>query len=120
MREILLALCALADGATMSGKKDSLVNIGGWLGLRDPVLAEKARGLVVVYEGLHTYASRDQEPILRGVSLKAVSLDAKPTLPTPPRSPRSWIACNRIWPATAGRSCAGMWPARSRSSTLRA
>ena len=52
--EILLLMCECADGATMSGKKDSLVNIGGWLGLRDLQLAERARNLVVVYEGLHT------------------------------------------------------------------
>ncbi len=68
--EILKQLCALADGATMSGKKDSLVNIGGWLGLRDPRLAEKARGLVVLYEGLHTYgglAGRDMEAMAIGI-----------------------------------------------------
>ncbi len=68
--DILLDLCALADGATMSGKKDSLVNIGGWLGLRDPDLAEEARNLVVVYEGLHTYgglAGRDMEAMAIGI-----------------------------------------------------
>lgn len=68
--DILLDLCALSDGATMSGKKDSLVNIGGWLGLRDPDLAEEARNLVVVYEGLHTYgglAGRDMEAMAIGI-----------------------------------------------------
>src|SRR5262245_60117146 len=45
--EILREMCDLTDGATMSGKKDSLVNIGGWLGLRDEQLAERARNLVV-------------------------------------------------------------------------
>jgi tyrosine phenol-lyase len=68
--EILREMCDLTDGATMSGKKDSLVNIGGWLGLRDELLAERARNLVVVYEGLHTYgglAGRDMEAMAIGI-----------------------------------------------------
>ena len=68
--QILRELCECADGATMSGKKDSLVNIGGWLGLRDEPLAEKAQNLVVVYEGLHTYgglAGRDMEAMAIGI-----------------------------------------------------
>ena len=68
--EILLELCSLTDGATMSAKKDSLVNIGGWLGLRDGDLAARARNLVVVYEGLHTYgglAGRDLEAMAIGI-----------------------------------------------------
>lgn len=67
---ILREMCDLSDGATMSGKKDSLVNIGGWLGLRDPSIAERARNMVVVYEGLHTYggmAGRDMEAMARGI-----------------------------------------------------
>ncbi len=68
--EILRAMCDLTDGCTMSAKKDSLVNIGGWIGLRDPDLAAKARNLCVVYEGLHTYgglAGRDMEAIAVGI-----------------------------------------------------
>lgn len=68
--EILREICDLADAATMSGKKDSLVNTGGWLGLRDPRLAERAQNLVVVYEGLHTYgglAGRDMEAMAIGI-----------------------------------------------------
>jgi tyrosine phenol-lyase len=68
--EILLDIGASADAATMSGKKDSLVNIGGWLGLRDPILADRARNLVVVYEGLHTYgglSGRDMEAMAIGI-----------------------------------------------------
>jgi len=67
---ILREMCDHSDGATMSGKKDSLVNIGGWLGVRDPRIAERARNLVVVYEGLHTYggmAGRDMEAMARGI-----------------------------------------------------
>ena len=69
--EILREMCDLSDGATMSGKKDSLVNIGGWLGVRDPGIAERARSLVVVYEGLQTYggmAGRDMEAMARGIA----------------------------------------------------
>ncbi len=68
--EILRSICALTDGATMSAKKDSFANIGGWLAVRDPRLAEKARNLVVVYEGLHTYggmAGRDLEALAQGI-----------------------------------------------------
>lgn len=69
--EILKAMCALTDAATMSAKKDSYANIGGWLGVRDPELAESARNLVVVYEGMHTYggmAGRDMEAVAQGIS----------------------------------------------------
>lgn len=54
----------------MSGKKDSLVNIGGWLALNDPALFDEARNMVVVYEGLHTYggmSGRDMEAMARGI-----------------------------------------------------
>jgi tyrosine phenol-lyase len=68
--EILLETCALTDGATMSGKKDSLVNIDGWLALNDEELAKKAQNLCVVFEGLHTYgglAGRDMEAMAVGI-----------------------------------------------------
>ncbi len=68
--DILLEMCGLTDGCTMSAKKDSLVNIGGWIGLNDDDLAAQARNLCVVYEGLHTYgglAGRDLEAVARGI-----------------------------------------------------
>ena len=68
--QILREFCGYTDGCTMSGKKDSLVNIGGWLALNDPALYEEASNLVVVYEGLHTYggmAGRDMEAMARGI-----------------------------------------------------
>lgn len=68
--EILKELCSYTDGCTMSGKKDALVNIGGWLALNDQDLFEEARNMVVVYEGLHTYggmAGRDMEAMARGI-----------------------------------------------------
>src|ERR1041385_2093679 len=67
---ILKEFCSHTDGCTMSGKKDALVNIGGWLALNDPDLYAEARNLVVVYEGLHTYggmAGRDMEAMARGI-----------------------------------------------------
>ena len=70
VREILKELCSYTDGCTMSGKKDALVNIGGWLSLNDDDVFEEARNLVVVYEGLHTYggmAGRDMEAMARGI-----------------------------------------------------
>ena len=70
VRDILADMCHSADAMTMSAKKDSLVNIGGWLALRDDALAERARNLVVLYEGLHTYgglAGRDMEAMAIGI-----------------------------------------------------
>lgn len=67
---ILKEFCSYTDGCTMSGKKDALVNIGGWLALRDAKLYAEASNLVVVYEGLHTYggmAGRDMEAMARGI-----------------------------------------------------
>jgi len=70
MAEILKELCSYTDGCTMSGKKDLLVNIGGFLALNDWDIFEEARNLVVLYEGLHTYgglAGRDMEAMARGM-----------------------------------------------------
>ena len=58
------------DGLTMSGKKDCLVNIGGFLAMRDEDILVKARELVVVYEGMPTYgglAGRDLEAMAVGL-----------------------------------------------------
>jgi len=68
--EILKEYCSYTDSCTMSAKKDTLTNIGGWLASNDRGLFEEARNLVVVYEGLHTYgglAGRDMEAMARGV-----------------------------------------------------
>jgi tyrosine phenol-lyase len=68
--EILFELCSYSDGCTMSGKKDLLVNIGGFLALNEREVFDEASNLVVVYEGLHTYgglAGRDMEAMARGV-----------------------------------------------------
>jgi len=68
--EILKEFCSYTDGCTMSGKKDALVNIGGWLALNDESYYDEARNLIVVYEGLDTYgglAGRDMEAMARGI-----------------------------------------------------
>lgn len=67
---IVKEICSLTDGATFSGKKDALVNIGGFLALNDSEKFEEASNLVVVYEGLHTYggmAGRDMEAMAIGI-----------------------------------------------------
>jgi tyrosine phenol-lyase len=70
VRGIVHELCALTDIATMSAKKDALVNIGGFLAMNDDDLYRRACDLVVVYEGLHTYgglAGRDMEAMAIGI-----------------------------------------------------
>lgn len=71
IEEILREFCSYTDGCTNSAKKDSLVNIGGFLCLNDDVLADQARNLVVLFEGLHTYgglAGRDMEAMAIGIA----------------------------------------------------
>lgn len=71
IKEIVREICSLTDGATMSAKKDALVNIGGFLALNDDELFDKARNMVVIYEGLHTYggmAGRDMQALAIGIT----------------------------------------------------
>ncbi len=75
IKDIVKEICSLTDGATMSAKKDALVNIGGFMATNEWDVFEEARNMVVVYEGLHTYgglAGRDMEAIAVGI---AESLD---------------------------------------------
>lgn len=67
---ILKEMFSYGDGATMSGKKDCLVNIGGFLALNDEDLYQKATQLVVLFEGMPSYgglAGRDMEAMARGI-----------------------------------------------------
>ena len=70
IREIVREMFSYADGCTMSGKKDCLVNIGGFLCMNDEELFAAAKELVVVYEGMPSYggmAGRDMEAMAIGL-----------------------------------------------------
>lgn len=68
--EIVREMMSYFDGATMSGKKDALVNIGGFLAMNDEMTLQRARELVVLFEGMPTYgglAGRDMEAMATGI-----------------------------------------------------
>jgi tyrosine phenol-lyase len=69
IKEIVHEMFSYSDGATMSGKKDGIVNIGGFLAINDDELFGKAKEIVVVYEGMPSYGGmtgRDMQAIAIG------------------------------------------------------
>jgi len=68
--EIFREQMSFADGCTMSGKKDLLVNIGGFLAMNDDGIFSRAKEEVVIFEGMPTYgglAGRDMEAMAQGI-----------------------------------------------------
>ena len=69
IKEIVREMFSYSDGATMSGKKDGIVNIGGFLAINDDELFGEAKEIVVVYEGMPSYGGmtgRDMQAMAIG------------------------------------------------------
>jgi tyrosine phenol-lyase len=68
--DILREMMSYSEGCIYSAKKDCLVNMGGFLATHNKEIFDYTRGMVVLFEGLHTYggmAGRDMEAVARGL-----------------------------------------------------
>lgn len=69
-REIAVEMFGLCDGTVMSAKKDALVNMGGFIALRDETMADECKSILIITEGFSTYgglSGRDMEAIATGL-----------------------------------------------------
>jgi tryptophanase len=70
IKEIVKEMFSHADGMTMSSKKDGIVNIGGFIGLRDENIFKQASVFNIMFEGYITYggmAGRDMGALSQGL-----------------------------------------------------
>lgn len=70
VRQIVRAMMDLVDGMTMSSKKDAIVNMGGFIALRDEELYRKAATFNIMFEGYLTYGGmngRDMAALAQGL-----------------------------------------------------
>jgi tryptophanase len=107
-RQVAEQAFRLADGCLMSAKKDGIVHIGGFLGLRDPSLAERCELLLIATEGFPTYgglAGRDLDMIAQGLTevtdpryLAGLARDAGVDIVEPPGLHALYLNAGRLLP----------------------